>query len=86
MVVFVDDDELIDVEQLTLDEARLVLARAEAELLFAYNAGHAQSLRSEIAALADQVQWLETEARQVAVEDAAVEHDIDLWEDRGLVV
>ena len=82
MVVYVDDADPVDVEQLTLDEARMVLGRAEAELPRAYNSAHAQSLRREIAEVADQIEWLESEAREAALEDAAVEHAIDLRADR----
>jgi hypothetical protein len=44
---YVDDVDPIDVEQLTLDGARMVLARAEAELARAYSSAHATSLRRE---------------------------------------
>jgi hypothetical protein len=84
MVVYVDDVEPVDVEQLSLDEARIVLARAEAELPKAYNSVHAASLRREIAEVADQIEWLQSEAWAEVVEDAAVEHVIDLWADRDL--
>jgi hypothetical protein len=82
MVVYVDDVEPMDVEQLTLDEARMVLARAEAELPKAYNSAHAQSLRNEIVEVEGQIDWLESEAREAALEDFAVEHAIDLRADR----
>jgi hypothetical protein len=84
MVVYVDDDDPVDVEQLSLDEARGVLVRAEAELPRAYNSAHAASLRCEIAEVAEQIDWLESEAWAEAVEDAAVVHAIDLWADRDL--
>lgn len=84
MVVYVDDIDPVNVEQLSLDEARIVLARAEAELPKAYNSVHAASLRREIAEVAEQIEWLEAEARAGVVEDAAVEHAIDLWADRHL--
>jgi hypothetical protein len=84
MVVYVDDVDTVDVEQLSLDEARIVLARAEAELPKAYNSAHAASLRREIAEVADQIEWLQSEAWAEVVEDAAVEHVIDLWADRDL--
>jgi hypothetical protein len=84
MVVYVEDVDPVNVEQLSLDEARIVLARAEAELPRAYNSAHAASLRREIAEVAEQIEWLESEARAEAVEDVAVEHSIDLWVDRDL--
>ncbi|WP_235683238.1 hypothetical protein [Mycolicibacterium fluoranthenivorans] len=84
MVVYVDDVDPVDVEQLSLDEARIVLAREEAELAKAYNSAHAASLRREIAEVAEQIERLESEDRADAVEDAAVDHAIDLWADRHL--
>lgn len=84
MFVYLDDGDPVDVEQLTLDEARMVLCRAEAELPRAYNWAHAASLRREIAEVADQIEWLESKAQDAALEEAAIEHDIELWADRGL--
>ncbi len=84
MLVYVDDVDPVDVEQLSIDEARIVLARAEASLSSAYNSAHAASLRREIAEVAEQIEWLESEAGADAVEDAAVDHAIDLWADRDL--
>jgi hypothetical protein len=49
MVVYIDDVDPVAVEQLTLDEARMVLVRAEAELPGVCNSAHVQSLRREIA-------------------------------------
>lgn len=84
MVVYVEDVDPVEVEQLTLDEARVVLARAQAELPRAYNSAHAQTLRCEIAEVEDQIEWLESEAAEQALEDAAVDHAVDLWADRDL--
>lgn len=84
MVVYVEDVDPVQVEQLTLDEARAVLARAQAELPRAYNSAHAQTLRSEVAEVEDQIAWLESEAQEQALEDAAVEHAMDLWADYDL--
>lgn len=84
MFVYVDDVEPVDIEQLSLDEARVVLARAEAELPRAFNWAHAQSLRNEITEVQGQIEWLESEAREAALEDAAVEHANDLWADYDL--
>ncbi|MDP7739201.1 MULTISPECIES: hypothetical protein [Mycobacterium] len=81
MVVYVDDVEPVDVEQLSLDEARMVLARARAELASAFNSAHAGSLRREIAEVEGQIEWLESEAEAAALEDAAAEHASDLWAD-----
>ncbi|WP_083298146.1 hypothetical protein [Mycolicibacterium grossiae] len=83
MVVYVEDVDPVEVEQLTLDEARVVLARAQAELPRAYNSAHAQTLRCEIAEVADQIEWLEAEAQEQALGDAAVENAMELWADYG---
>ena len=84
MVVYVDDAEPVFVEDLTLDEARAVLARAEAELPLAFNSAHAACLRSEIREVEGQIEWLESEQRDEAAQDAAAEHAYDLWADRDL--
>ncbi|MDQ1719248.1 MAG: hypothetical protein QOE71_3658 [Pseudonocardiales bacterium] len=84
MVVYVDDVEPVDIEQSGLDEARMVLARAKAELPRAFNAAHAASLRREIAEVEGQIEWLESEAAEAALEDAAAEHAADLWADYDL--
>lgn len=86
MVVYVDDVELIDVEQLRLGEARMVLARMVVELAGAYNSAHARYLRQQIADVEGQIEWLESQAAEVALEDAAVEHARDLWADYDLGV
>ncbi|MDZ4233556.1 MAG: hypothetical protein U1C73_07305 [Dietzia sp.] len=83
MVVYVDDVEPVDVELLSL-EARMVLARTQAELPIAFNSAHAATLRMEIAEVEDQIAWLESEAAAEALEDAAVEHASDLWADYDL--
>ena len=86
MVVYVEDVDPVDVEMLTLDEARSVLSRVLGELSRAYNAVHAQSLRFEIAEVTEQIEWLEAEAAAQAAEDAAVDHAVDLWADRDMGV
>lgn len=77
MVVYVDDVEPVDVELLSLDEARMVLARTQTELPIAFNSAHATTLRMEIAEVEDQIAWLESESAAEALEDAAVEHASD---------
>ena len=84
MVVYLDDDEAVDVEQLSLDEARLVLARAVAQLSGAYNIAHAQWLRQEIAEVEGQIEWLEVEAAETALAEAADEYSADMWRDYTL--
>lgn len=81
MVVYVEDVDPVEVEQLTLDEARVVLARAQAELPRAYNSAHAQTLRCEIAEVKYQIAWLEAEAQEQTLGDAAVENAMELWAD-----
>jgi hypothetical protein len=84
MVVYVDDVDPVDVEQLSLDEAQTVLARVRAELPRAFNSAHAASLRQEMAEVEGQIAWLESEAAAEALEDAAAEHAADLWADYDL--
>jgi hypothetical protein len=86
MVVYVDDAEPVFVEQLTLDEARTVLARSRAELPNAFNSAHAAALRSEISEVEGQIAWLEAQEDEAALQEAAVEHACDLWADRDLGV
>ena len=61
MMVYIDDDEPMFVEQLGLDDARAVLSRTRASLPWAFNSAHAVALRAEIAAVEDQIDWLETQ-------------------------
>lgn len=82
--IYLEDNDPVQVEQLTLDEAREVLARARGELHRAYNSAHSQAVLAEIAELEGQIEWLESEAEALRLEDAAVEHAMDLWADRGL--
>lgn len=84
MVVYIDDEVPVDVEQLTLGEARLVLERTQGELPGAFNSAHAVYLRQEIAELEDQIAWLEAEEAEQAAADAAVEHTMDVWSDYDL--
>ena len=51
MVVYVEDAEPVSVEDLSLDEARVVLARDEADLPMAFNSAHAACLRRRSASL-----------------------------------
>src|SRR6185503_5198365 len=57
----------------------MVLARTESELARAYNSAHAASLRQEIGEVEGQIEWLESEAAEVELEDAAAEHAMNLW-------
>lgn len=81
MVIYLDDVDPVYVEQLSADEAHMVRARLEKELATAYNAAHAYSLRRELAEVEGQIEWLESEAREAALADAATEHAADLWAD-----
>ena len=84
MVVYLEDNDPVQVEQLTLDEARVVLARARRELPRVYNSAHSRAVLAEIAEVEDQIECLEAEAEALRLEDAAVERDMDLWADRDL--
>lgn len=82
MIVYVvEGAEPVDVELLTADEAHRVLTRLRGELVMAYNSVHAGSVRQLIAEVEGQVEWLDAEAAQVALEEAAVEHCADVWAD-----
>ena len=82
MFVYIDDERPVFVEQLTLDEARMVRARSTAELPKAFNAAHAACLRMQIAELEDQIAWLVSEQGEALLGEAAVEHVSDVWADR----
>ena len=82
MFVYVDDERPVFVEQLTLGEARMVLARNTAELPKAFNAAHAACLRMQIAELEDQIAWLVSEQGEALLGEAAVEQVSDVWADR----
>jgi hypothetical protein len=45
---------------------------------------HAQTSRCEIVEVEDQIVWLDSEAEEQALEDAAVEYAMDLWVDHEL--
>ncbi|OOK65294.1 hypothetical protein BZL29_7926 [Mycobacterium kansasii] len=82
--MYVDDVDVVDVEQLNLGEARMVLSRSEAHLARAFNSAHARCLRQQIAEIEGRIAWLELEAAEAALEDAAAEHASDLWDDYDL--
>ena len=84
MVVYVEDVDPVSVEDLTLDEARAVLARAEAELPMAYQLGAHREPAAARSELEGQIEWLEAEQRDEAAQDAAAEHAYDLWADHDL--
>ncbi|MCH9731937.1 MAG: hypothetical protein K0U84_20060 [Actinomycetia bacterium] len=81
MLVFVDDEQPVDVEQLTLDEARVVLARAQEQLPRAFNSAHVAHLHHEIEEVSEQIEWLEDQERQHAGQEAASEHRAEMWAD-----
>ena len=86
MVVYLDDAEPVDDEQLSLGEAHAVLIRTRAELPEACNAAHAQYLCAQIAEIEGQIAWLESEAARAELEDVAADHACDLWADYELGV
>jgi len=86
MMVYVDDDEPIFVEQLSLDQAMAVVARARSALPWAVNSAHAAALRSEIVEVEDQIDWLEGQESASAARERAAERAYDLWVDHGLGV
>ncbi|MDO2394780.1 hypothetical protein QRB38_13265 [Mycobacterium avium subsp. hominissuis] len=84
MVVYVEDADPVDVELLGVEEAHVVLTRLKGELVAAYNAAHAECVRRAIAEVEGQIAWLESEAAEVALAEAAAEHADDLWADYDL--
>lgn len=81
MFVYLEDDEPIFVEMLTLDEATRALAAAQDELSRAFNSAHAVSLRHLIGEIEEQIEWLHQCASEDVLADAAVDHAIDLFMD-----
>ncbi|AGB27354.1 hypothetical protein Mycsm_07260 (plasmid) [Mycobacterium sp. JS623] len=73
VVVYVEDADPVDVE-----------LRLKGELVAAYNAAHAEWVRRAIAEVEGQIAWLESEAAEVALAEAAAEHADDLWADYDL--
>lgn len=86
MMVYIDDDEPMFVEQLGLDDAKAVLSRTRASLPWAFNSAHAVALRAEIAAVEDQIDWLETQECESVTRERAAEMAYDLWVDHDLGV
>lgn len=84
MMVYVDDDQAVFVEQLSLDEARSVVKRARAALPWAFNSAHAAALRSEITEVEDQIDWLEGQECAAAAGERAAEMVCDLWADHEM--
>lgn len=84
MVVYVDDDEAVFVEQLSLDDAGMVLARVRAELSRPVNSAHAAALRAVIAEVEDQIDWLKGQERELAVRERAAEMASAVWVDYEL--
>ncbi|GAB4980921.1 hypothetical protein MAHJHV61_00380 [Mycobacterium avium subsp. hominissuis] len=81
MFFYIEDDVPVFVEDLTLEQARYLLARTEGELPLAYNWAHRQALKLDVYELQGQIEWLESErAAQVTVE-AAEDHAHDLYVD-----
>ncbi len=87
MMVYVDDDEPVFVEQLSLEDAMAVVERARSALPWAFNSAHAAALRSEIAEVEDQIDWLAGQECAVAARERAAEMAYDLWVDhvRGVL-
>lgn len=81
MMVYVDDDEAVFVEQLSLDDAGMVLARVRAEFCRPVNSAHAAALRAVIAEVEDQIEWLREQERELAVRERAAEMACAVWVD-----
>ena len=86
MYVYLDDGDLIFVEQLSLEQAISLRDRTEAQLPWAYNSAHSAALHEELGALQEQIDWLEEQAVEQARRDLADEMAQDRFSDylRGL--
>ena len=84
MLVYLDDDQPIDVEQLTLNQAQRVLADTEAELRRAFNSAHATMLGQVITEVEDQIQWLQAQQHAQAQADAATQHAHHVFTDQQM--
>ena len=84
MFVYLEDDEPIYIEMLTLDEATRALAAAQEELSRAFNSVHAVSMRYLIGEIEEQIEWLHQAASEEALSEAALDHAIDLFMDRDV--
>jgi len=84
MMVYIDDDDAVFVEQLSLEQARAVLARERSALRRPVNSAHAAALRSEIAEVEDQIEWLEGQECALAACERAAEMAYAVWVDYDL--
>lgn len=84
MFVYLDDEEPVYIEMLTLDEASRAVADARQELSRALNSAHAASMRHLISEIEGQIEWLEQSASEDALSESALEHAIDLFMDRDV--
>lgn len=62
MFIYLDNGDLIFIEQLTLELALPLRARTEAWLPCAYNTAHAAFLLQQLSLLQEQIEWLQTKA------------------------
>jgi hypothetical protein len=84
MFVYLDNGDLIFIEQLTLQQAAAVCARTEAQLPWAYNSAHAAALRQQLRHLREQIEWLQVQAAAQAQIDAGDQMNQDRFTDYPL--
>ena len=84
MFVYLNNGDLIFIEQLTLEQAAAVRARTEAQLPWAYNSAHAAALLQQLRQLHEQIEWLQAQAAAQAQIDHADQMNQDRLTDYSL--
>lgn len=84
MFVYLDNGDLIFIEQLTLEQALLLRARTEAWLPWAYNTAHAAFLSQQLRLLKEQIEWLQAQVTAQAQADLADQMNQDRFDDYPL--
>jgi len=69
LFIYLDNGDLIFIEQLTLELALPLRARTEARLPWAYNTAHAAFLLQQLSLLQEQIEWLQAKAATEAQAD-----------------
>ncbi len=84
MFIYLDNGDLIFIEQLTLEQAVPLRAWTEARVPWAYNTAHAAFLRQQLRLLQEQIEWLQEQARAAAQADLADQMNQERFNDYPL--
>ncbi len=84
MFVYLDNGDLIFIEQLTLEQALPLRARTKARLPWAYNTAHAAFLSQQLRLLQEQIEWLQAQVTAQAQADLADQMNQDRFDDYPL--